>query len=132
LRHLTVQLPTRFEDNLLVLSFLIRLLSTSSSTSGIETLSLKIPWCDVDDADEILDIFTTFDSEWAILDQVLTSEKFVSLRKVVLDRVIEVTSDDAVLGRGLHNSALDRLFPKLRRRCILETPLEITCPFHDN
>ena len=131
LRHFTVQLPAWFSRHLVVLRFLIRLLSISSSASGIETLELKIFWCEVDDPDLILDFFS-FASEWMILDQVLTSAKFVSLRKVVLDWVLEVTDIHARPSWEFHNFSLDRLFPKLKRRCILEAPLEIAYPPHDH
>ena len=124
LRHLTIQLPMYFEANLAFLSFLIRFLS--SSTSAVETLELKISWR--------ADDFFSFGYEWVLLDELLTSEKFVSLTKVVLDWVSdwdpEITNNDALSSWELNNFALGRLFPKLRERGILEIPLQ-SCSFHD-
>ena len=57
------------------------LLSILSSICGIETLEIKITWSDDGHGK---DLFSS-DAGWFMLDEVLTGEKFVSLKHVILD-----------------------------------------------
>ena len=71
-----------YPDNQAVLRFLTCLLSIQSSPSGIEVLETRITWFDVE-VGHGKDLFSS-DAGWATLDELFTSQKFVSLRKVVL------------------------------------------------
>ena len=114
LRHFNIQLPISFKDNLPMLSFLNQLLSISSSTSGIETLEIKITWSDAKNEQVLKDLFSS-GAEWSTFDEVLTSEKFVSLRKVVLDLRLKMDDDHRNLEyRDLTLSYVNVLFPMFR------------------
>jgi hypothetical protein len=114
LRHFNIQLPISFKDNLPMLSFLNQLLSISSYTSRIETLEIKITWSDAKNERVLKDLFSS-GAEWSTLDEVLTSEKFVSLRKVVLDLRLEMDDDHRNLEYGdLTLSYVNVLFPMFR------------------
>ena len=92
------------------------MLSISSSPSGIETLELEIIWRGLDSEDEIADLFACGEGPWNTLDEVLTSETFASLRKVVLDLSLKV--HDCCLNSEYDNLAIsyvNDLFPMLRR-----------------
>lgn len=97
-----------------MLSFLNQLLSISSSTSGIETLEIKITWSDAKNEQVLKDLFSS-GAEWSTFDEVLTSEKFVSLRKVVLDLRLKMDDDHRNLEyRDLTLSYVNVLFPMFR------------------
>ena len=129
LRLLKFQLPIWSEHNSFILSFLISLLSISSSPSGIETLDLEIILRGLGSEDEIADLFASGPgSEWDTLDEVLTnSETFASLRKVVLDLSLKVHSRHRNSGYdNLALSYVNDLFPMFKRRdCTLETHVQL-------
>ena len=77
------------------------MLSISTSTSGIETLEINITWDGVD-VGRGKGLFS-FDAGWSTLDQLLTSEKFVSLSKIVLGLDIEMEMDFGWTGRKFQN-----------------------------
>jgi hypothetical protein len=89
LRHLKVQRGNSLGDNLALLRFLTGLLSMSSSSNGIEVLEIEITWHSIKD-EHGKDLFLS-DAEWSTLDQLLTSQTFVALRKVVLRLGIELS-----------------------------------------
>ena len=117
LRLLKIQLPIWPVHNFPMLSFLNSVLSISSSPSGIETLDLEIIWRGLHTEDDIADLFASGgEGAWDTLDEVLTSETFASLRKVVLDLSLEVY--DCHHNSGYDDLALsyvNDLFPMLRR-----------------
>jgi hypothetical protein len=80
LRHLKIQRRSSYQDHLDLLHFLTRLLSISST--GIEVLEIEITWDRVRRGDG-KDLFSS-DAGWSTLDQLLTSQMFTSLRKIVL------------------------------------------------
>jgi len=126
LRHFKVQVCSSLRDTLPMFSFLNRLFSISSSTSDIETLGLNIFWRGFENEDQIAHLFS-FGAGWT-LDGLLSSEKFVSLSKVVLDwelRVMEIIIRREY--QSLVLSYINDLFPKLKRsqRITLETHLEL-------
>ena len=124
LRHFKIQLPTIFVENKRRLQFLNKLLSISSSTSGLETLEIKIAWNDSD-------IGFTFDGEqmfspdtWSTLDEALTCKQFVSLSKVVLDLYVEI-GYQYYQHRTLPYDQVGTLFPMFRALSNAEHALEI-------
>ena len=75
----------KFEQQCSFLNFLrllTRLLSIHSSPIGIEVLEIRMTWFAVKDGHG-KDLFSS-DAGWSTLDKVLTSQRFVSLRKVVV------------------------------------------------
>ena len=131
-RHFKVQLPITPEYKLSMLSFLNRLLSTSSSTSGLETLELLISsWDEDPDSHATLELFSS-SPDWDTLDDVL-AEKFVSLRNFVLHWDHEVTDyfqDNLPAKYQTWRLSINDLFPKLRRgQCTLETQFAV-CPYN--
>ena len=87
LRHLKFRGRSGPHNNVTLLKILNQLLSPSTSSSGIET-EMYITYNYVDDKDLILS-----DAGWSRLDNLFTSEKFVSLRKVVLRLVLEMDTE---------------------------------------
>ena len=80
LRHFISQVRDDFEA-VAALRFLNILLSMSSSTS-IESLEMKITWVDVRRGRE-KDLFSS-EAGWPELDEILTCENFVCLKKITL------------------------------------------------
>ena len=116
LRHFKIHLHISFKDNISILAFLKYSLSIPrGSTTGIQTLEIKFTCHLFMDEGELKDLFSP-DAGWSALDEVLTSEKFVSLRMVVLSLKTFHT---------YHNMEeyVDVLFPSLRasRQRTLET-----------
>ena len=108
-----------------MLSFLNSVLSISSSPSGIKTLDLEIILFGLDGEDEIADLFAS-GGKWDTLDEVLTSETFASLRKVVLDLSLKVLGRHRNSGHdNLALSYVNDLFPMLRRDRTLETHVQL-------
>ena len=87
LRHLKIQRWDLYGDSLAILRFLTRLLPLSSSSNGIEVLEIETTWHSIKD-EHGKDLFLS-NAGWSTLDQLLTSQTFVSLRKVVLRLSIE-------------------------------------------
>ena len=117
LRHFKIQEQSSFEDNVSLLALLNQLLSTSTPSSGIETLGIDITWGWVG-AGCGKDLFLS-DVGWSTLDELLTSEKFVSLRKVVLSLVLKMGKKFFEAERTLAESErtltlpyVNALFPK--------------------
>ena len=79
LRHINIEQHIFYFPNFL--HFLTCLLSIPSSPSGIEVLETRIIWSDVENGHE--KDFLSSDT-WSTLDELFTSQRFVSLRKVVL------------------------------------------------
>ena len=116
LRHFKfrVQIRPEKDAHLLLLEFLNQLLSTSTPSSGIETLEIDIIY----DSLNIgcgKDLFLP-DAGWSRLDNLFTSEKFVSLRKVVLGLDLSIAQETMNLEseRNLTLPYLDALFPMFR------------------
>ena len=82
LRHFKIEQRCSYPYNQALLRFLTCLLSISSSPSGIEVLETRITWYYVEDGHGT-DLFSS-DAGWSSLDELFTSQGFVSLRKVVL------------------------------------------------
>ena len=82
LRHLKVQRQSLYRDKLSPVRFLTPWLSISSSSSGIEVLEIGIMWHTIKD-EHGKDLFAS-DAGWSTLDQLLASQTFGSLKKVVL------------------------------------------------
>ena len=80
LRHFKIQVRGDFR-NVSVLRFLKKLLSKSSSTS-LESLEIKIAWHNVGHGHEN-DLFSS-EAGWPELDEILTCENFVCLKKITL------------------------------------------------
>lgn len=125
LRNFKIQLLPWLHETIATLSLLRRLLS-SSTTSGIETLDIEII---LNDDSRVKNLFSS-DADWSALDEVLTGEKFVSLRKVILGFTLEREFDGNKLEcKSLILSYVDILFPMLRtltsRQCMLETYVEV-------
>ena len=87
LRHLKFQRQGPYEDNPALLRFITRFLSLSSSSNGIEVLEIDIMWHTIE-TERGKDLFSS-DAGWSTLDQLLTSQTFGSLRKVILCLDIE-------------------------------------------
>jgi hypothetical protein len=127
LRQVKIRLLIDFENTIGMLSLLTQLLSISSSTSSIETLEIEIAWKDVD-IKQFDDLFSS-GAGWSTLDQTLSSDKFVSLTKVVLR--LEMPIDNCGLEfRTLFLSFINVLFPMFKsltgRQLTLETSVEDT------
>ena len=86
LRHFKIQVRDDFR-NVAVLRFLKKLLSMSSSTS-IESLEIKITWVKVRLGREN-DLFSS-EAGWPELDEILTCENFVCLKKITLSLVLRM------------------------------------------
>jgi hypothetical protein len=140
LRHVKIQ--ANANENLL--EFLTQLLSPSTSSSGIETLEIDITYDDVDvgcGKDLFLDDAEWRDAEWydvwSPLDKLFTSEKFVSLRKVVLSLNLEMEEKENLESeRSLTLPYVNALFPMFRAladtqqadtRRTLEIHLKVVC-----
>ena len=124
LRHLKIHLLTVRMENGRRLQFLNKLLSTPSSTSGIETLEIEVAWNDSE-------FGFSFDGEqmfspdtWSTLDEALTCELFVSLSKVVLDLHVEI-DDNYYQPRTLPYDQVGTLFPMFRALSNTQHTLEI-------
>ena len=135
LRHVKIQQRCWSGDNSTMLFFLNRLLSISSSTSGIETLEIKINWVDVEHG-HARDLFPS-SAGWSRLDETLACDNFVSLKKVVLNLVLGM--EVALFGRNRYPqglraeadlivSCLDALFLnlKLRNQCTVQILFDIS------
>ena len=126
LRHLKIHLQSLFRDRIPSLSFLQHLLLNSTSTSGIEALEIKITWNDHGRGD----LFSS-DAGWSTLDKVLSSEKFVSLEKIILNFIlIDGFSERIKLEyKNFILSHANLLFPMFKtltiRQCTLETYVEV-------
>jgi hypothetical protein len=126
LRHFKIQLPSSFPSNIHMLSFLQKLLSVSSSTSGIETLEIKITWSNGCGKD----LFSS-DAGWSTLDEVLTGENFLSLKKLILDFYLFACDDhrNKLDYKNFILSYVNVLFPMFKtltsRQCTLETYVEV-------
>ena len=79
LRHLKIDQQS---SDLNISRFLTRLLSIPSSPSGIEVLETRFVWDRVK-VGHGKDLFSS-DTRWSTLDELFASQRFVSLRKVVL------------------------------------------------
>ena len=104
----------REDVNMLLLDFLNRLLSTSTSSSGIETLEIGITY---KYAHDVYGKNFFLPDGWSRLDHLFASEKFVSLRKVVLSLVLEMGEIDGRSREVERDSTLpyvSALFPMLR------------------
>src|ERR1700678_1066889 len=131
LRHFTFELEISFRSHLTALSFLSRLLSISSSASGIETLEITITWDNVN----VGRGKGLFLSGWSRLDEVLSSENFTSLRKVVMGFGLEIRgiTDPSSLEfeRNLTLPYANALFPMFRAltnpRRTLEIHVKVDC-----
>ena len=110
LRHFKFREP---KHNVTLLNFLNQLLSTSTSSSGIETLEIDITYDDVDVGCG-KDLFLS-DAGWSRLDNLFTSEKFVSLQKVVLSLNLEIDEKEKLESeRNLTLPYVNALFPMFR------------------
>ena len=124
LRHFKIQEQTSFKNNVSLLSFLDQLLSTSTPSSGIETLEINITWTQVDVGCG-KDLFSS-ELGWSALDKLFTSRKFVSLRKVVLNLGLKMEEKENLESeRNLTLPYLNPLFPKFRALADTHRTLEI-------
>jgi hypothetical protein len=82
LRHLKIQRQSLYGDKLTPVRFLTPLLSISSSSNGIEVLEIGIVWHTIQD-EHGKDLFAS-DAGWSTFDQLIASQTFGSLKKVVL------------------------------------------------
>ena len=80
LRHFKIEQRCLYPN---FLRFLTCFLSIPSSPSAIEVLETRIVWYDVEVGHE-KDLFSSDSRYWMNLDRLFTSQRFVSLRKVVL------------------------------------------------
>jgi hypothetical protein len=87
LRYLKIQRRSPYKDNLALLRFLARFFSLSFSSNGIEVLEIGITWHSIE-VEHGKDLFAS-DAGWSTLDQLLTSQTYVSLRKIILRLDIE-------------------------------------------
>jgi hypothetical protein len=140
LRHLKIQSCV---DKALLRS-VTRVLSLSSSSNGIEILEIGITWHSVN-VDHVKDLFPS-DAGWSTLDQLLTFQTFVSLRKIILRLDIEFSRRRS---QGKHNDwhqqhileverketllRVNDLFPLFRAdtQRTLESHLNFTCRYSD-
>ena len=124
LRHFKFLEQGSLEKNVTLLKFLNQLLSPSTSSSGIETLEIDITYIYLD-AGCGEDLFSS-DAGWSTLDNLFTSEKFASLRKVVLSLVLEMEEvDDLELERRDTRPYVSVLFPMFRALADTQRTLEI-------
>ena len=136
LRHFRFRERTVSKHNVTLLDFLNQLLSTSTSSSGIETLEIDITYDGVDVGCG-KKLFLS-DAGWSSLDELFTSEKFVSLRKVVLSLDLEMgRKANLESERSLTLPYVNSLFPMFRAladtqqadtRRTLEIHLKVACP----
>ena len=139
LRHFKFQEQSSCPDNVTLLDSLNQLLSTSTSSSGIETLEIDITYDDVDVGCG-KDLFLS-DAGWSRLDKLFTSEKFVSLKKVVLSLSLEIDEEEKLESeRNLTLPYVNALFPMFRSLAdthrvdtqrTLETHLKVTYYYID-
>lgn len=115
LRHLKVQWRTD-NDSLTHIDFLTQWFSTSSSFTGVETLEIGFIWQNMSTGDG-KDLFSS-DTKWSALDQLLSSEMFDSLSKVVLRLRLEIQID----------SSWERDLSELDQH-ILESERHLTLPY---
>ena len=114
LRHFTIQYWVSSEKHYDIY-YLTQLLSPLSSTSGIEILEINLPW------EYGNDLFSSH-LGWSSLDELLVSDKFFSLTKVILH---------LKMGFGIEwkrNSTIPRIeafFPKVRAMSNTRRTLEI-------
>jgi hypothetical protein len=122
LRHFKIQVPAGWY-NISTLSFLQRWFS--SSPSGIETLGIEIT-CDHCCIEDLFSPQTG--ARLSRLDEILTGEKFVSLRKVILAFSISMMIRDynKLEFKNLIVSYVNNtLFPLTSRQRTLETSVDI-------
>ena len=114
LRHFKIEQTCSYRYNRALLRFLDCLLSIPSSPSGIEVLETRITWFDVKDGK---DLFSS-DAGWSMLDELFTSQRFVSLRNVVLRLELQMVEFHPrhmmELERNLTLSHVNDLFPLFR------------------
>ena len=120
LRHFKCRLAPN--DPMIVPKLLNQLLSSSSD---LETLEIDINYNDVDEGRGCGKYFLS--AWWSRLDNLFTSEKFVSLRKVVLSFVLhmeemEETDWDRELERRETLLHVSTLFPKFRALADTQQP----------
>jgi len=127
-------------NNVTLLDFLNQLLSTSTSSSGIETLEIDIAYYCVHVGCG-KDLFLS-DAGWSRLDNLVTSAKFVSLRKVVLTLGLgteEEEKENLESERNLTLPYVNALFPMFRAladtqqadtKRTLEIHLEVVCQYN--
>ena len=137
LRHFKFREQIQAEENVTSLDFWNQLLSTSTSSSGIETLEIDITYDDFDIVSG--EVLFSSDAGWSRLDKLFTSEKFVSLRKVVLSLNIEIEEKEHLESeRILTLPYVNALFPMFRALAdtqqadtqrTLEIHLEVNCPY---
>ena len=121
LRHFKFQEESSSENNVILLDFLNQLLSTSTSSSGIETLEVDIAY-DYYHPSNYYDVHVgcgkdlfLSDAGWSRLDNLVTSEKFVSLRKVVLSLALKILKGENLeLKRNFTLPYVNALFPMFR------------------
>ena len=131
LRHVKIHLPTMLVENEMRCQALDHLLSISSSTSAIETLEIKLNWNDEEDEYGPHGKYLFLPDTWSTLDETLTCEKFVSLRKVVLDLYVETASIDDKEHQNLSLPYIQvgTLFPMFRALLDTQCTLEINMKF---
>ena len=113
LRHFKFRERRVPKHNVTLLNVLNQLLSTSTSSSGIETLEIDITYDDVDVGCG-KELFLS-DAGWSRLDKLFTSEKFVSLRKVILSLDLGMEKEeDLESERNLTLPYANALFPMFR------------------
>ena len=135
LRHIKIQLQSWYGQNLALLRFLTQLLSFShsASSSGIEILEIELTWYGVRHGDRIVLLLS--EVEWSALDQLLTSQVYDSLNKVVLhlcvaieDWTWESSSDRRRISefeRNLNLPYVSDLFPMFRASTNTRRTIEI-------
>ena len=143
LRHLKVQ-QLSYGDNLALLHSVTQLLSLSSSLSssfnGIEVLEIGFTWRRIE-VEHGKDLFFS-DAGWPTLDQLLTSQMFVSLRRIILRLDIEFSKRRSQRKRNdsrQHILELERnlafyvndLFPLFRADTQRTLESQITCRYSD-
>ena len=138
LRHFKLQVQSLPEYKLTLLDFLNQLLSTSTSSSGIEILEIDITYTYVH-AGCGKNLFLR-ETGWSRLDNLFTSEKFVSLRKVVLSLDIEIEEKEHLESeRILTLPYVNALFPMFRALAdtqqtdaqrTLEIHLDVNCQYY--
>ena len=119
LRHFKIQWRSSSWDNLSRLPFLTQLLSSSI---GLKTLEIELTWHHVLGGHG-KDLFLS-DARWSALDQLLTSQTFVSLSKFILRLRLEMELSSARLFWG---SQID-YHHDLEERQILELERNLTLP----
>ena len=139
LRHLTVR-RLSYVYNPALLYSVTRLFSLLSSFNGIEVLEIGITWRSVE-VEHRKDLILSV-AGWPTLDQLLTSQKFVSLRKIILRLDIEFSRGRSRRRRNAsrqHILELKRnlafhvndLFPLFRADTQRTLESQITCRYSD-